>query len=376
MKVNYFVGITLFLLISCSDNVDKTNKKYSIGISDVRSSLLSEDHVSEGFMVKKSNGSIEHIFRVDPSIKGDHAGNSSFIALRKSFDDGVTWQSYSKIHESEYDDRNLHGGLTDDDKTTVFFRRYDNDSTEDIKGINIGYFNIKDENTNLDFDWISTDLMGGPGTDSISYVPNRGYMMALNGHRDSNIELHFSDDGNSWSNTIESLYYEHLTDVKMNEGSFTYLKDGVIIGLIRNLSGSCYYQLISSDFGETWSDPKLSNICSTYNVVGPHAFFDIESDLFVVLATDRRRPYNEQGLRIYATDFNDLKSNEFNHNFIEKVPNSISTGLYFYGYPSSVKVKENEYLVVFTDNTYDNDKTEKANFYQFNIKIVEDEHIN
>lgn len=155
--------------------------------------------------------------------------------------------------------------------------------------------------------------------------------------------------------------------------SFTYLKDGIIIGLIRNLSGNNYYQTISFDYGHNWTYPILSNIGSTYNVVGPHSFFDEESELFIVLASNRKKPYSEQGIDVYATSFKDLLKNNFNYTYVSTVRNKISQSMYFYGYPSSVKVADDEYLVVFTDRKIDELQTEFSNFYQFTIRIVNNE---
>ncbi|MFT7900753.1 MULTISPECIES: sialidase family protein [Flavobacteriaceae] len=142
-----FIGV---IFLSCSDdpvvknkdNIKGTIEFNDIVVSDLKSTNVNEDHVSEGVMVTLSNGDILNFYRNDPQKKGNHIGNHGRIVKRRSSDGGETWQNEVIIFSDEYDDRNIRGGITDEGYIVLFFRRFnaENRDTIDINYI-ISYDN-------------------------------------------------------------------------------------------------------------------------------------------------------------------------------------------------------------------------------------------
>jgi Neuraminidase (sialidase) len=82
------------------------------------------DHNSESFLVTLDS-TVYHFFRQDPGQTGNHTGNGGRIMMRTSNDNGDTWTNPVVIYDSQYDDRNVHGGITEDGRIIVTFRKYD-----------------------------------------------------------------------------------------------------------------------------------------------------------------------------------------------------------------------------------------------------------
>src|SRR5699024_11377909 len=88
-------------------------------VMNSKESHITDNHTEECFLETNKNGSIIHVFRLDPS--GDHIGNNGYIAKRISEDNGKTWSQPQKVYDSnEYDDRNVHGGITKSGRIVCF----------------------------------------------------------------------------------------------------------------------------------------------------------------------------------------------------------------------------------------------------------------
>ena len=181
-----FIGV---ILLSCSDdpvvknkdNIKGTIEFNDIVVSDLKSTNVNEDHVSEGVMVTLSNGDILNFYRNDPQKKGNHIGNHGKIVKRRSSDGGETWQNEVIIFSDEYDDRNIRGGITDEGYIVLFFRRFnaENRDTIDINYI-ISYDNGVSwtERKVLEFD---TSIAEEVWFDNIINLNNGKYLMPIHG---------------------------------------------------------------------------------------------------------------------------------------------------------------------------------------------------
>ncbi len=115
-------SLLIFLIFAClkDDLNEPIHEKPQTIITLPKGSLINEDHTSEGFLISLEDGIIVHFFRLDPGENGSHIGNKGRIVKRVSLDDGNTWSSHSIVYEDDFDDRNVHGGITDDN-LIVFF---------------------------------------------------------------------------------------------------------------------------------------------------------------------------------------------------------------------------------------------------------------
>ncbi|MBS3772474.1 MAG: hypothetical protein KGY69_19640, partial [Bacteroidales bacterium] len=126
--------LKIFLLVSgivIVMNACKDSRKWSLHTTSFKPLLYSEDHTSEGFLAPLEDGRILLIFRVDPGIEGDHTGDDGYIAKIPYNPKKDRWGEVETVYNShQYDDRNIHGGVTEDGRIVVFFRRYIPDAPE------------------------------------------------------------------------------------------------------------------------------------------------------------------------------------------------------------------------------------------------------
>src|SRR5665648_240696 len=125
--------ILSFSIVYCTrSHTDKPGEKeYTVYISPFKPLLFSDDHTSEGFLAPLDNGRILLIFRLDPGIEGDHVGTNGYIAKIFYDPEKDQWGKVETVYNShQYDDRNIHGGVTKDGRIIAFFRKYDGSNTE------------------------------------------------------------------------------------------------------------------------------------------------------------------------------------------------------------------------------------------------------
>jgi len=101
-------------------------------ISGISESLISEDHTAEGLLITLENGDIMHFYRMDPGSTGDHTGNAGRVVKRMSNYGGFFWSPCEPVYDDEYDDRNINGGILDNGRIILTFRRYNAPIAEHI----------------------------------------------------------------------------------------------------------------------------------------------------------------------------------------------------------------------------------------------------
>lgn len=332
-------------------------------------SLISDDHTAEGFMLTLPDGSLRHFFRLDPGVEGHHIGNNSRIVQRASFDQGLTWSATRDIFEDEWDNRNIHGGLTQEGRIVLFFRRYN-------------AINRKTISTNFiysdDWGWTWSDLktidagpIDNPGTHKMIYVPGKGYMQSF--YTPWLCELRYSDDGSNWDRKGYKWDFTNKRELKITEACFLYLGEGRMIGLMRDEWFSNYYQVISMDSGNTWTDPVRTNICMPFFTPSPQFFYDSFTNKIIVIANDRRGlnggnyVMNDAEFYIYSNDANEAFTNPKSYVLVARFNRPFPNAHHFYGYPTYTKLDEGRYLVVFTEAYKKENNKEQADFYQFEL---------
>jgi hypothetical protein len=159
------------------------------------------------------------------------------------------------------------------------------------------------------------------------------------------------------------------------EACFTYLGDGLLMGLFRNNFGSygaTYYQVTSTDNGYTWNGPDSTNIAAPFFCPAPQIFYDTcYKDLWVV-ATDRRDqcgPYlaDSSSVWIYQNHIGDVFTNPMGYTLKTRYYRPFPNWYKFYGYSCYNRTAEGNYLVLFTESYKKANFLEDADLYQFNI---------
>lgn len=328
------------------------------------------DHASEGFLVTIDTV-VLHFFRLDPGITGNHTGNGGRIVMRYSYDRGNTWSEPNVIFNSPFDDRNVNGGLVQDNTIVVNFRIYDAFSQE-----HFGYFYMF--STDKGETWSDTIRVNTEGTisDTHKIIGNDeiGYYNAI--YKFDYCELWHSWDGINWDSIVYIFDYRNDPSIKFSEISFEYLGNGVFLGLFRNESNVAsqrgYYQVESYDYGKTWTHPALTNICDGFYCVSPCLFYDKTHNNLWVVATDRRGlntlDHYDDAVWLYKVSPDEILQNPAGYYPFLVFQRPEPSFYRFYGYPTYTKLDNGDYLIIFTECKYRSSvKGEHAYFYQFKI---------
>jgi hypothetical protein len=364
--------LLILILSSCSK---ENTADINIGTSSLIESLVDENHTSEGFLVKTPN-KIIHFFRSDEGNAGNHIGNSGKISKRESYDNGMNWTESEMVFNDEYDDRNIRGGITDNGKIVLFFRRYDALSQ---LSIDLNYIISEDggdswtERQSLNF---NLDFVEEVWIDNFVKVENNKYLLPIHGI--SYCEIRYFNIINNQLIISEKVWdwdYTDTTQFKIDEPSFSFLGNGKIIGLFRDESknpGSNYYQVTSSDLGSTWTAPIRTNICEPFFSPSPLIFFNKSLEKIIVVGTDRRLANNgnysseDSKIWVYSNNIEEVFDNPNGYNLINMFDRPSPSNFRLYGYPTYVNTNHNSHLIIFTESSYDGN-TEDADFYQFEI---------
>ena len=375
----YNIGAQDTVLSCNSDNVILNGSHefeyISPAVSGITLSLANEDHTAEGFMVTLSDGRIVHFFRYDPGANGSHTGNHARIIKRTSVDNGFSWILYEEVYDDpDYDDRNVHGGLIGQDSIVLFFRRYDAISSGQI---DLNYiYSFDGGNTWSERTVINSISNGTCGTNKICKIPGAGFMMSICGQY--YIELRFSSDGIDWSYIHKVWNYSSNHLYNFGEACFSYVGNGRIIGLVRDndqIFNSTYYQILSEDFGQTWSEPQRTNIATPYFCPSPTLFYDEQHEDVWVIATDRRN-YSGSGnefmahqsrIWVYQTKADSIFNYTAQYHLFTSMLRPFPNYYRLYGYSTYTRKNDGNYLVVFTESYMETNTTEEADFYQFEI---------
>ncbi|MEX0884507.1 MAG: sialidase family protein [Cyclobacteriaceae bacterium] len=378
-----FIFITwslIFSLLGCTNNQsDKAEeKKFSLYVSPFKQLLFRDDHVSEGFLAPLNDGKILLVFRLDPGLGGDHVGTDGYIAKIAYDPEQDKWGNVETVYNShQYDDRNIHGGITREGRIVTFFRRFDGSKTEGR------YFIYSDDNgkswtkpqksqawtdpelTNLDGIWSTGQMFYNPDINQYAMLGCRRYIT-------------FSQDGTSWENINQITANQ---DFKLTEIAGAWCGDNRIIALIRDDKreyGHPLVQVESYNGGQTWTDPVPTNIPPNQHWgAAPQMIYDLNRDLLIALNSDRySRPDEQNSLFIYTASPEDVIGNPegwtLQHELrrpwagLDHEVDTVNQN--FYGYPTIAPINEQEYLVVFTERSKKNG-TEHASLYYFRLII-------
>ncbi|MBU0766119.1 MAG: exo-alpha-sialidase [Bacteroidetes bacterium] len=336
-------------------------------ISQIKPSLVDENHTSDGFMVTLGSGRIIHFFRIDEGEWGDHAGNTGKIVKRYSDDQGNTWSYPSVVYADEFDDRNITGALLDNDVILLTFRRYE---AYTVTHVDANIIISTDGGETWSERRVIESLVPNGYVFNVIPVPGRGFMMAT--CTQYYVDVRFSPDGSCFDTIAYSWDYRISQVIPIGEPVFTYVGDGKIIGLFRS-NFITNLQVVSDDYGYSWSEPDTTNIADGYYVAAPQIFHDDLSGDTWAVACDRRGGngtaflnYNAE-LWLYRQSHEDIFYNPKGYNLFAKYPRPIINYYRFYGYPVYTHCEHNHYLVVFTDCFKKINNREDTDFFQFDI---------
>jgi hypothetical protein len=377
MKNTFLSLLALCLhIVSCADHHGggAKERESTVYVSPVRPVLFVDDHVSEGFLVPVDDGRIILIFRFDPGMEGSHVGFGGYIAQIYYDPLKDEWSEVETVYNShQYDDRNIHGGITEEGRIVTFFRRY----TPDGRVTEGHYFIYSDDNGNTWSDLKSSDAFFGiQGTGQMFYNPDTGEYCIMQYTRHRNGIL-FSSDGADWE---KGNIVAENSDIELTEIAGAWCGDNRLIALIRDddrQHGFPLLQVESYDNGETWTEPARTNIPPKQHWgCAPQLIYDGKRDLLIALNSDRySRPDEQNSLFIYTASPDEVFGNPNGWTLQHELrrpwamldfdgDRPLNQNLY--GYPSIAPVGEDEYLVVFTERAM-MEGTEQADLYYFRM---------
>lgn len=375
IKNIYIVFIAVLILFSCENKESCNNSLHDIELTDIVSSLKSNDHTSEGFLVTLRDGTIIHVFRMDPGIVGSHVSNGGCICKRSSFNNGVSWTDPVVVYNDEYDDRNIRGGLLDDDKIIVFFRRC-NIGEQQYESVDLGYILSLDGGKtfssmrNLNFD-IPSEI-SEVWIDNLTKIGENRYLLPVHGVGYCEMKV-FSIENNEILFENENYIFDPSIsfDLKIDEPYCCLASGSNIICLFRDEreGGTNYYQSVSSDNGRTFTIPEKTNIIPDFFCPSPLIIYD--SSLLqniLVIGTDRRKEALKSKIWIYNNSVEQATANSYSYTLFSTLSRPVPSDYFFYGYPITTKMINGNYLVIITESLNDG-INEDADFYQFELRI-------
>jgi hypothetical protein len=351
----------------------------SVSVSTLSQLTDGTDHISVGFIVKRSDDVLVHITRIDPGATGDHVGNTGKIVKRTSSDNGATWSSFADVFSDIYDDRNVTGGITSTGRIVVFFRRLDAPSTTiDVNRI---YSDDGGENWSAR-STIPVTTGVSPQATNMFFVPTKGYcQIVINQYF---AEALFSSDGDVWGSNVTIFDDTVGQTTKLNESSAVYIGDGKVLMVFRDddrLYGSNPYQITSDDYMVTFSSPAKTNLTDSQFATGQGLFYDSDTEQVIATHGDRRGLYlgsdylTREGLWFYANHplevFEDPTAWRFQQ-FVPRPEQSPASGWDFYGYPNLVHLGSSQYYGIVTERDAGSGGTEKAWIYDYTVAVTSD----
>lgn len=341
---------------------------------DVSKRSTFEDHSSE-VSLAKIDDVLYRVFRLDPS--GDHVGNEGACYIQKSYDGGANWTEKEIAKEdNDYDVRNYVLGAIND-KLILFYRMYDHDTSTHI-GI---FYVTSDDGGNT---WSSETDITSEFNDYVS-IPfgkvfsdgTKHYTSFYTGQNDGHCEwLESTDGGNTWQFS-KVIYDAPISGESLNEPFFEYVGNNTFIGLIRKETGSPnpFYQIVSTDGGDTWSAPTPTNHANEVDLrTAPQIYYDDVEDVIYTISMPRIRygtttpkeadtPYNY--MYLYANKPSELLGNSTNYRLISKQRSKWQRS-FLYGYPSMIKIDEGNFVINYTEQYYFGQK-QYADIFQFYV---------
>ncbi len=359
----------------CMQQTAASDEEWRLSHTEYGQVLYGDDHTSEGFLAPLQDGRIMLLFRLDPGVEGGHVGTDGYIA-RITYDPGADeWGEVETVFNShEYDDRNIHGGVTNDGRIVVFFRQYDGNITH-------GRYMIYSEDNGQTWSDLQTSnaFRGRRGTGRMFFNPDidKYCMLQLRMPEKDRNEILYSADGVQWDE------YELVTEAagfELNEIAGAWCGDSRIVALIRDDKrehGHPLLQVESHDNGQSWTSPQPTNIPPDQHWgSAPQLIYDEKRSILIALNGDRySRPNEENSLFVYTAMPEQILGRPENWTLqfelarplaMEAANQDRPLNRPFYGYPTIAPINEDEYLVVFTENATI-DGREQADLYYFRL---------
>lgn len=348
------------------------NSLFSFYLTPNFPSLVGDDHTFEGSILRLPNNDLLHLFRLDPGYLGNHVGNNGGIGKRVSKDNGITWSASEVIYNDQYDNRFSTAHILDNGDIIAFFRRYACYDT--WNGINI------------DSDMIISKDNGETWSDRIylhDIGPSGCYMNVFKIHGKSGyfastyanayIDLRYSADGYNWDSVYYKWDYRDSAHLQINEPYFASLGDGEVVGLFR-VENRAIHQVVSNDFGETWSKPTPTNIANGFFCPAPTIMYNELYNKALIVVTDRRGSSYDlnnlnSGVWVYFSDIEQVTKKPLEYNSYKFLHRGFPDVFRMLGYPSTVETSDSTYLVLYSDAYKKPNSLEDADYYQFSIVI-------
>lgn len=358
---------------------------WAVEVGPIRPAHFGDDHMSEGVLLPMSDGRVRFVFRLDPGVEGHHVGNGGRLATSVYDPGDDRWGPIQTLYNSDqYDDRNIHGGVTRQGRMVVFFRHYD---ASKKRTAGLRHLHSEDDGATWSKPAESEQLTGIAGTGQMFYLPGRErygimqYGIMQNDFLRGGHSMLLSRDGLRWD--ARRTVIEASEKRRLNEIAGAWAGQRTIVALLRQAQqkrGHPLMQVVSRDNGETWTEPKPTNIPPNEHWgAAPQLYYDAQRDLLIALNSTRYSKSNDDQhlfiytarpeqivddpkgwtqqaelLRPWARD--DLKGDRpLNHTF--------------YGYPTIAPLGEGRFLVVFTERARMGGR-EQADTYYCRFELV------
>lgn len=349
--------------------------------SPVREAHFGDDHMSEGVLLPREDGKLMLAFRRNPGIEGHHVGTGGHIASSIYDPNADTWSKIETLYSSNghFDDRNIHGGATRDGRFVLFMRHMRGNLETENR-----FFLYSTDNGETWSDlqtsktWSDPEDSGIPGiwsTGQMFYNPDIDKYMMLGCRRYAT----FSEDGTKWE---EVSRLAEGDEHGMNEIAGAWCGNNRVVALARDQTCKKRHplrQLVSTDNGTTWSEPKPTNMPpGDHWGCAPQLHYDAKRDLLIAMASNRYTvPKDEQYLYVYTARPADIIDDPQGWMLQFKLlrpwardgaAEDRPLNSDFYGYPTLAPINDDEYLFVFTERA-NIQGTEQADLYYFRMRI-------
>lgn len=272
----------------------------------------------------------------------DHATSKGIVKMRISEDGGGNFGGETTIAtDAVYDCRNVSGGITPTGRIVLFYMRYNfTSSTSFDQGF---IYSDDDGSTWSNYQTIpsGTHSFFSPYGEMIS-IGNNKLMACWYGETPatptySTYVITSSDNGLTWSSAVAVAT---STTLRYGESSYAYLDGGVIVGHVRNSTGSPLYQVISTDNGATWTNQGVTTV-DTSSQVSPMlaTFIDPNNQKYIVSFYANR---GDNKLKVAIAEYATAVAG-VNGWTRTDIDSHTSTD---FGYPSFIKSKENNKFLI------------------------------
>ncbi|MFW6048475.1 MAG: sialidase family protein [Candidatus Natronoplasma sp.] len=342
----------------------ETTTESTITTGEVEESLM-EQHSSEGFLVTLNDKTVLNLFR---RAEG-HIGPPGQIMQRYYDIESGEWTEPEVVYNSSYDDRNVHGGITDGGRVVAFFRRRDEEG--DNVDTNVIYSDDGGETWSERID--ISDIFESGSFRPIGTLQKMEDRYIMPSYDINSAEIISSKDGIEWQS--EAVIYKEHHYPNINELDIAYLGDGNLVAIFR--TDGKHLQKTSTDYGETWSQFETTNIIDHLEygegerMRKPELLYREDIERLYVITSENTDPPEEQRLWICSQDVSDGLPHA-NGYIIEDYKyrplRDVSTR-YFYGYPTYTQIGEYDYLIVFSDTDHATTGDEDVFLFQFTMTI-------